>query len=102
MPYTDFSLPSGACLRIESTRAAAEPPPGIVEATGAADRAQATWEEGVRLVAEMSEQVIAQLRRATATTKEVTVEFGVSITGKTGIVLVEGTVAANLKVTLKW
>jgi hypothetical protein len=32
----------------------------------------------------------------------VSVEFGVSISGKTGIILVEGTAAANLKVTLKW
>jgi hypothetical protein len=32
----------------------------------------------------------------------VSVEFGVNITGKTGIVLVEGTAAANLKVTVSW
>lgn len=43
-----------------------------------------------------------QLRKATASAKEVSVEFGVNISGKTGTVLVEGTVAANLKVVLKW
>ena len=49
-----------------------------------------------------SRALVEQLRKATASAKEVSVEFGVNISGKTGIVLVEGTVAANLKVVLKW
>jgi hypothetical protein len=102
MEYTDLTLPSGAHLRIESSRLPPPPAPGIVEATGASARAMATWDDGVRMVAEMAEQAMAQLRKATANAKEVSVEFGVNISGKTGIILVEGTVAANLKVTLKW
>ena len=102
MEYTDVKLSSGAQLRIESSRAPALAAPGIVEATGAADRAFATWEDGVRMVAELAEQTMTQLRTATASAKEVSVEFGVNISGKTGIILVEGTAAANLKVTLKW
>jgi hypothetical protein len=43
-----------------------------------------------------------QLKEATRQAEQVTVEFGVNISGKTGIVLVEGTVAANLKVTVSW
>ena len=102
LEYIDVTLPSGGRLRIESSRAPAPAAPGIVEATGAADRAFSTWEDGVRMVAELAEQTIAQLRQATASAKEVSVEFGVNISGKTGIILVEGTAAANLKVTLKW
>ena len=102
MEYADVTLPSGAHLRIESSRASDRAPPGIVEATGAADRAIATWDDGVRMIAELAEQTIAQLRSATASAKEVSVEFGINISAKTGIILVEGTAAANLKVTLKW
>jgi hypothetical protein len=101
MDFTDLTLPSGAILRIESSRTPIRAPK-VVEATGAADRAADTWEAGLRMVAEMAEQAVTQLREATASAKEVSVEFGINISGKTGIILVEGTVAANLKVTLKW
>jgi hypothetical protein len=101
MEFTEFTLPSGARLTVETNRT---PPdaPGVVEATGAAARAVATWEDGLRMVSEMAEQATKHLRLATSSAKEVSVEFGVSISGKTGVILVEGTAAANLKVTLKW
>ncbi len=75
---------------------------GVTEATAAAERVATAWSDGVNMVAEMAEQAVEQLRKATASAKEVSVEFGVNISGKTGIVLVEGTVTANLKVVLKW
>jgi hypothetical protein len=46
--------------------------------------------------------VVEALRRAFSGVEEVTVEFGANISGKTGVILVEGSVAANLKVTVKW
>jgi hypothetical protein len=73
-----------------------------MEATGAAEKVAAAWSDGMNMVAELAEQAVEQLRKATASAKEVSVEFGVNISGKTGIILVEGTVAANLKVVLKW
>ena len=45
---------------------------------------------------------MAQLREATRQAEQVTVEFGVNISGKATVVVVEGTAAANLKVTLTW
>ena len=102
MEYTRFALPSGAVVTVESSRAAGPTRGGISEASGAADKVATAWSDGIRIVAEMAEQAMAQLRPATAAAKEVAVEFGVNISGKTGIVLVEGTVAANLKVTVKW
>src|SRR5262245_14814511 len=102
MPYTTFTLPSGAVVSVESSRASVPSRGGVTEATGAADKVSVAWSDGMNMVAELAEQAVEQLRRATASAKEVSVEFGVNISGKTGIVLVEGTVAANLKVVLKW
>ena len=102
MGYTTFTLPSGAVVSVESSRAPAPNRGGVTEATGVPERVTNTWSEGMQMVAELAEQAVEQLRKATATAKEVSVEFGVNISGKTGIVLVEGTVAANLKVVLKW
>lgn len=102
MAYTTFTLPSGAVVSVESTRAPTPSRGGVTEASGAADKAATAWAEGIRMVAEVAEQAVEQLRKATASAKEVSVEFGVNISGKTGIVLVEGTAAANLKVVLKW
>ena len=102
MPYTTFTLPSGAELSVESTRAAVPRRGGVSEATGAEDKIQTAWADGMKMVAEIAEQAIEKLRHATASAKEVSVEFGVSISGKTGIILVEGTAAANLKVVIKW
>jgi hypothetical protein len=100
MPFTNFTLPSGALVCVESNRAPAAA--GPTEATGALGRVATTWSDGMAMVAEMAEKAVEQLRRATSEAKEVSVEFGVSISGKSGIILVEGTAGANLKVVLKW
>jgi hypothetical protein len=101
LDYTTFTLPSGAVVAVESSRAPVPTRGGVTEATATA-RVAVAWSDGMNMVAEMAEQAVEQLRKATASAKEVSVEFGVNISGKTGIVLVEGTVAANLKVVLKW
>ena len=100
MGATTFTLPSGAKVTVESRRAAAAEP-GPREASGV-DRVAGTWADGVKLVAELAGQTVDQLREATRAAKETTVEFGVSIGGKSSIFVVEGSVEANLKVTLKW
>ena len=102
MPNTTFSLPSGSVVVVESSRAAPPPGRGVTEASAAEDKMTTAWSDGLRMIAELAEQTVDQLKKATAAAKEVSVEFGVNISGKTGIVIVEGTVAANLKVTLKW
>ena len=101
MPHTTFTLPSGAVVIVESSRT---PPAvrGVTEASAADEKMTAAWSDGLRMIAELAEQTVNQLKKATAAAKEVSVEFGVNISGKTGIILVEGTVAANLKVVLKW
>lgn len=75
---------------------------GIEQASGLRARARETWEGGIELVAEMTQTVVSKLQAATAGVEEVSVDFGVNMGGKSGVVLVEGTVAANMKVTVKW
>ena len=102
MAYTTFKLPSGATLSVESKRTAVQAQAGVVEASGVSDKLGGAWSDGMALVAEIAGEAVQQLRKATESAKEVSVEFGVSISGKTGIILVEGTTEANLKVVIKW
>lgn len=96
--FTEFKLPSGV-VHVQSTL---QPPAGGVEQASGVDKAREVWEDGMALVRELAGGVIGQLREATRQAEEVTVEFGVNISGRTGIVLVEGEAAANLKVTITW
>lgn len=98
MTDASFRLPSGEIVHVESTH---RTPAGFGEVSGVS-KARETWIEGIELVSELAGVVVDQLKEKTAAAKEVGVEFGVSFSGKTGIVLVEGTAAANLKVTIKW
>ena len=87
MDYTTFILPSGAVVSVESSRPPIPTRGGVTEATGATDKIATAWSDGINMVAEMAEQAVEQLRKATTSAKEVSVEFGVNISGKTGIVL---------------
>ena len=100
MDTTVVQLPSGASLEIEISRS----PPELegIQQASAAEKAALLWAEVSGKVADLSGQIISALRNSTATCKEVSVEFGISVGGKTGVILVEGNVNANLKVTLKW
>ena len=98
--YTPFRLPSGAKVYVQSSLH--PPDSGIDEVSGISDNVRETWEDGVDLVRELSQGIVSKLQAATASAKEVTVEMGVNISGKAGIVLVEGSAGANLKITIKW
>jgi inner membrane protein involved in colicin E2 resistance len=97
---TDFKLPSGAVVYIQSS---VKPPakPGVEQASGV-EKAREAWNDGMALVREVAEGIVAQLKEATSQAEEVTVEFGLNISGKTSVVLVEGAAEANLKVTMSW
>lgn len=101
MPIAVYKLSSGAEIEVQSAIAPA--PRSGVDQASALDKATAgAWDEAMTKIAELADQAVAKLGAVTKGCKEASVEFGVSIGGKTGIVLVEGTVNANLKVTLKW
>jgi hypothetical protein len=101
MPPITFVLPSGAEIDVETSH----PPiatPGVVEASPLDKVTGQDWGGAMERVAELANEAVAKLRDKIQPCKEVAVEFGVAIGGKTGVILVEGTVNANLKVTLKW
>lgn len=101
MPVSTYKLSSGAEIEVQSSIA----PPlraGVDQASALDKMTVAAWDETMEKVAELADQAVAKLGAVTKDCKEVSVEFGVSIGGKTGVILVEGTVNANLKVTLKW
>lgn len=101
MLTTTYRLSSGAEIEVQSS--AAPPPRSGVDQASALDKmTTGAWNDAMEKVAELAGQAVAKLGEATKGCKEVAVEFGVSIGGKTGVILVEGTVSANLKVTLKW
>jgi hypothetical protein len=99
--YTDFKLPSGAVVHVQSSLPPPDAGPAIREASGA-DKLRENWKDGVGLVREMAAGIVEQLREATKQAEEVTVEFGVNISSKAGVILVEGEASANLKVTIAW
>lgn len=102
MPYTTFTLPSGALVYVQSSHEPPRQASGTVQASAAEERMREAWGEGAKLVAEVGAGLIDALRTAFKGVNEVTAEFGANISGKMGVVIVEGTAAANLKVVVKW
>jgi hypothetical protein len=101
MASRTYSLPSGASIEVQSVHASVGAK-GVEQASALEDKAGQAWTEAMDKVAELAEAAVAKLKKATKSCKEVEIEFGVSIGGKTGLILVEGTLEANLKVVLKW
>ena len=101
MPTTTYTLPSGAEIEVQSSVMPA-PRAEMGQASALDTFTTNAWNDAMARIAELADQAVATLGAVTKGCKEVTVEFGVSLGGKTGIVLVEGTVSANLTVTLTW
>ena len=100
--YTRFQLPSGATVLVQSSLPPPGPAEGVAPASGIGDKARVAWDDGIDMVRELASGIVAKLKQAAAGADQVEVEFGVNISGKTGIILVEGEAAANLKVTIAW
>jgi hypothetical protein len=82
-------LPSGPVMR---GRAA--------EAT--IDRADQTFEMALSTIRTVAQGVVAELKDLSVRPQQVTVEFGIELTGRTGAVLVAASASAQLKVGLTW
>src|SRR5262249_1632749 len=96
--FTTFTLPSGGFVQVESTRTGPAEP-GPLDASIGPDRA---WRDGAALVAEVGAEALQARRPAFAGADEVSVEFGANISGRSAVILLEGSAAANLKVSVKW
>ena len=83
-----------------------EPPAGPVlrgrvsEATIA--RADQTFETALSTIRTVSQGVVTQLKGLAVHPQQVTVEFGIELTGKTAAVLVAASASAQLKVSMTW
>jgi hypothetical protein len=66
------------------------------------DHADRTFEMALGTVRTVAQGVLSQLKGLAVQPQEVTVEFGVELTGKTGAVLVSAGASAQLKVGLTW
>lgn len=98
--FTTFKLKNKAVVQVESSRVGLAPAArGPVEASTTGDRA---WKDGAALVAEVGAEVVDAMRQAFAGVDEVSLEFGANISGRSGVILVEGTASANFKVSVKW
>jgi hypothetical protein len=70
MPYTTFTLPSGAVVSVQTSREVPRPAgAGPVEASGVDEKVAAAWSNGMKMVAELSGQAVEQLRAVTASAK---------------------------------
>jgi hypothetical protein len=101
MSQTSVQLSSGAYIEVQTTHPFFGPA-GVAEASPLDKVTKQDWEDVMQRVAELANEAITSLREKIKPCKETSVEFGVSVGGKTGIILVEGTVNANFKITLKW
>jgi hypothetical protein len=101
MSRTAVQLSTGAMIEIQSNYPFIGRP-GVSEASPLERLAEQDWKGVMQRVAELANEAIASLREAIKPCKEVSIEFGISVGGKTGVILVEGTANANFKVSLKW
>lgn len=76
--------------------------PGPHDASGSDRVINQNWDRAMGVAAKIIDGARASLAETLKTSKEVTLEFGLSFGGKTGVVLVEGSVTANIKVSVKW
>lgn len=99
--YTEFVMPSGSIVLTEINKES-KLLSGVVEANASDKLISSTWSAAMDTVCEVLEESIEKLRGATKNTSEATVEFGISVSGRVGAVIVEGTTAATFKITLKF
>ena len=72
----------------------------VAEAT--IDRADQTFEMALSTIRTVAQGVVTQLKGLAVRPQQVTVEFGIELTGKTAAVLVAASASAQLKVSMTW
>lgn len=66
------------------------------------DRADQTFETALSTIRTVARGVVTQLEGLAVRPQQVTVEFGIELTGKTAAVLVAASASAQLKVSMTW
>jgi hypothetical protein len=98
-PLTEVTLPSGKTLEVR-TRAAGG---GVGPASGGkAGQAIDLAGDVMPAIEELAGTLVERLANLARGPESVAVELGVTLGGKTGIILAEGSAEANIKLTLTW
>lgn len=71
-------------------------------AEGTIDRADQTFEMALSSIRTVANGVVLQLKDIAVRPQQVTVEFGIELTGKMGAMLVAASASAQLKVSMTW
>ena len=87
---TDDALPGGA---LEPVARSGE---------RVAREAQETFEQALGTIEEVASDIHAALTRMAQRPDEVTVELGIKFAASAGVIIAQGDVGANLKLTLSW
>lgn len=97
----EFPLEAGGTIVVEVDRTTA----GTTRASRpgeVAERAQETFEAALAPVAPVAEALFARLLDLTERPEEVTVEFGIKLSGKLNAIISSTAGEANFTVTMKW
>ena len=98
MYVIEFPLQAGGVVGVE----VAEDPVGAAPAgRGVQQRAEETFDAVVARIGPVAEALLAGLQRITRP-QEIAVEFGVTLSTKSGVVLVSADAEATIKVSIKW
>ncbi|MEM9670707.1 MAG: CU044_2847 family protein [Pseudomonadota bacterium] len=99
--FVELLLPSGGIVHVQSSLSASDRK-GVHEASGVVQKAHKALAEAMGAVQEIADVAISQITDVTKQAEEVRVEFGVNLSSKAGVILVEGETGANLKVSVLW
>ena len=99
----EFPLEDGSTILVEVDEP--EGPGGAVQVrrdSKTVEKAKQTFEAALDKIKPTANAVISKLRNLYDAPDEVTVEFGLKLSGEAGVVLASAGVEANYKVTLTW
>ncbi len=96
-----FTLPNGEIVLIEGDAGIGFEPASTRWRERVEDAAQ-SFEDAAERVKDVASSLMTKLLDMPERPDQVTVEFGVKVAGKVGVVITSGEAEANLKVTLSW
>lgn len=83
-------------VRQRATRGGVRASPPIVKA------AAESWQAQLELVERVTAGIVDKLSAAARNADQIDLEFGINLSSKIGVILVEGQGSANLKVKISW
>jgi hypothetical protein len=103
MPLVEFPVETGGTVLVQVTdQRSAGPTMRGGFGQQAIDQADRTFEHALATIATVARGVLSQMQGLAVRPEEVTVEFGIELTGKSNAVLVAAGASAQLKICLMW